>query len=96
MPDTANDATATHVPVALALKYEPGQVPRVIARGRGAVASAIIAKARESGILIEEDPVLAEALASVDVDTEIPVELFQAVAKVIAFVLATRASLPKA
>jgi len=77
-------------PLALALKYEPGGAPQVVAKGRGVVADAIIDKARENGIAIEEDPVLAEALASVELDTDIPTSLFAAVAEVIAFVLSAR------
>jgi flagellar biosynthesis protein len=90
MPDSAKPEQATRIPLALALRYEPGHAPRLVAKGRGSVAEAIIGKARENGLAIEEDPVLAEALASVELDTEIPSSLFVAVAEVIAFVLAAR------
>ena len=89
MPDR-QDTQSPRIPLALALKYDPGSVPRVVAKGKGAVAEAIIGKARENGIKIEEDPLLAEALASVELDTEIPTTLFVAVAEIIAFVLAAR------
>ncbi|NJO54168.1 MAG: type III secretion protein [Bacteroidales bacterium] len=74
-------------PVAVALEYESGSLPRVTAKGRGAVAEAIIAKAEESGVHLEENAALAQALSRVDLDAEIPEELYRAVAAVIAFVL---------
>lgn len=78
-------------PLAVALHYEAGGVPRVTAKGRGAVAEAILASAKASGVPLEENAALAEALARVDLDAEIPEALYRAVAEVIAFVLrATR------
>lgn len=76
-----------HNPLAVALQYDHPGVPRVTASGRGAVAEAILASAREHDIPIEENPALAEALAQVDLDTEIPEELYRAVAEVLGFVL---------
>jgi flagellar biosynthesis protein len=73
--------------VAIALQYDHPGVPRVTATGRGAVADAILATAREHNIPIEENPALAEALAQVEVDTEIPEQLYRAVAEVLGFVL---------
>ena len=43
--------------------------------------------ARENGVLIEANPMLAEALSGVELDSSIPHELYQAVAEVIGFVL---------
>jgi flagellar biosynthesis protein len=76
-------------PLAVALEYEARvhRAPRVVATGRGALAERIVAIARENGVVIESDPVLAEALARVELDDEIPIELYQAVAIVIGFVL---------
>ena len=76
-------------PLAVALEYEVGtrQAPRVTAKGYGTVAEAIIAIAEEHGIVIESNPLLAEALSGVELDEEIPIELYEAVAEVIAFVL---------
>lgn len=75
--------------LAIALAYERGvdHAPKVTAKGRGPMAEAILAAAREHGVAIEGDPLLAEALAGVDIDREIPVELYRAVAEVIGFVL---------
>lgn len=73
--------------VAVALQYDRGQAPRVTAKGQGLVADRIVAAAREHDIPIEEDPVLAQALAKIPLDDEIPEELYRAVAEVIGFVL---------
>ncbi|ALK09425.1 EscU/YscU/HrcU family type III secretion system export apparatus switch protein [Blastochloris viridis] len=74
-------------PIAVALEYETGGVPRVTAKGRGPIAEAIVAKAEESGVHIEENAALAQALSRVELDAQIPEELFRAVAAVISFVL---------
>lgn len=78
--------------LAVALKYERGsrEAPKIAAKGYGVVAEAIIALARENDIVIDADPVLAEALSGLDLDQTVPVELFEAVAEVIGFVLRTR------
>lgn len=75
---------------AIALKYEQGVTPAPIcvAKGVDAVALRIRELAVEHSIPIVEDPPLARALhATADLDTEIPTEHFQAVAKVIGYVL---------
>ena len=78
--------------IAVALEYEPGtrEAPRVVATGRGLVAERIVEIARESGVTIEGNPMLAEALSGVAIDDTIPHELYQAVAEVIGFVLRTQ------
>ncbi|WGL51971.1 EscU/YscU/HrcU family type III secretion system export apparatus switch protein [Nocardioides sp. BP30] len=80
----------THV--AVALKYDPEQgAPRVIARGAGAIAARIRAKAAESQVPLVQDVPLARALyRSCEVGQEIPRELFAAVAQVLAFVISRR------
>jgi flagellar biosynthesis protein len=81
-------------PVAVALLYEKPNVPRVIATGRGEIGQAIIDTARAHGVPLEQNPALAEALASIELEDEIPEELYRAVATVIAFVLRTAAAPP--
>ena len=78
--------------LAVALEYEIGthDAPRVVATGRGLVAEKIMEVARESGVTIEANPMLAEALSGVPLDDTIPAELYQAVAEVIGFVLRAR------
>jgi len=78
--------------LAVALQYEKGsrEAPRVTAKGRGLLAERIIALAEEHDVVIEANPALAEALGGVEVDNTIPIELFEAVAEVIGFVLRAR------
>jgi len=75
---------------AVALKYEQGETlaPICLAKGVHAVAARIREVAEENNIPIVEDPPLARALfASADVDEVIPREHYEAVAKVIGFVM---------
>jgi len=73
---------------AAALRYRPDAdaAPRVTAAGRGLTAEKIIALAKEAGIPLREDASLVEVLARLDVGSEIPAELYRAVAELLAFV----------
>lgn len=84
-----NDSDAPKNNIAVALDYDSNSqdAPRVIAKGYGEVAEKIVALAKENNIVIEANPHLAEALSGVEIDQTIPVELYQAVAEVIGFVL---------
>ena len=81
---------------AVALEYAHLGVPRVTAKGTGAVAERIVETAKAAGVAIEENPALAEALAKVELDDEIPEALYRAVAQVILFVLRASGQLPAA
>jgi flagellar biosynthesis protein len=74
--------------LAAALEYdaERDAAPRVVARGRAAIAEGIIALAREHNIPIQSDPGLVSLLSRLEIDQQIPVELYQAVAEILAFV----------
>jgi flagellar biosynthesis protein len=73
---------------AVALRYERGSAgaPKVVASGQGAVAERIIEAAREAGVHVSQDRDLIELLARVPLGSEIPEQLYQAVAEVLAFV----------
>jgi flagellar biosynthesis protein len=73
---------------AVALRYDRGkeEAPRVVASGQGFVAGRILEVAEEAGVPVTEDAALLELLAKVPLGSEIPVELYQAVAEVLAFV----------
>lgn len=73
---------------AVALLYDRDRhdAPVVAAAGHGEVAKTIIAAAAEAGICIREDPDLVEILSKIPAGSEIPVELYQAVAEILAFV----------
>ncbi|QHE52176.1 EscU/YscU/HrcU family type III secretion system export apparatus switch protein [Pontibacillus sp. HMF3514] len=73
---------------AVALNYdaEAEQAPKVVAKGKGDVATNIIEKAKENSVPIQEDPTLVNLLGELDINETIPEELYQAVAEVFAFV----------
>jgi flagellar biosynthetic protein FlhB len=77
---------------AVALKYEPGKsAPRVVAKGAGVIAARIREQAETDRVPIVKDVPLARALhAGCELGQEIPVELYNAVARVLAFVLALK------
>ena len=73
---------------AVALKYVPGEseAPVVVAKGRGKVAEAILDKAKENGVPVQEDAALVEVLSKLDLDEQIPAELYQLVAEVLTYI----------
>lgn len=78
---------------AVALKYEPGKAaPRVVAKGVDEIAARIREKAAETNVPMVHDIPLARALyAACEVGEEIPLELYSAVARVLAFVMSLKA-----
>jgi flagellar biosynthetic protein FlhB len=75
---------------AVALKYEQGEsaAPTCVAKGLDSLALKIRAVAEEAGVPVIEDPPLARALyAAVDIDEMIPPAHYEAVAKIIGFIL---------
>jgi flagellar biosynthesis protein len=81
---------------AAALRYdeEAGGAPQVVAAGSGIVAERIIALAREHGVPIHDDAGLAEALARLQLEAQVPEELWKAVAEALvwAYRLTSRAA----
>ncbi|MBN2427656.1 MAG: EscU/YscU/HrcU family type III secretion system export apparatus switch protein [Deltaproteobacteria bacterium] len=73
---------------AAALLYdkEKDAAPRIIASGRGQVAERIIETGRDAGVAVMEDAELGEVLEALPLGAQIPPELYQAVAEVLAFV----------
>jgi flagellar biosynthesis protein len=70
---------------ATALRYnrDKNSAPQVLATGSGLIAERIVEIAREQGLPVREDPALAEALSRLELEQEIPPELFVAVAEVL-------------
>ncbi|WP_321366933.1 EscU/YscU/HrcU family type III secretion system export apparatus switch protein [uncultured Desulfuromusa sp.] len=73
---------------AVALRYDrrPTSTPEIVAGGRGDLAQQIISAAQEAGVDIVQDPDLLEVLGQIPVGEEVPAELFQAVAEILAFI----------
>jgi len=80
------------IKTAIALEYNPEEdgAPRVIASGRGEIADRILQIAQANQIPIRDDPVLAQALSLVDLEQEIPPELYAVVAEVLGWVYRLR------
>ncbi len=71
---------------AVALAYNAGtSAPKVVAKGRGLLADAIIERARAAGVYVHESPALVSLLMQVDLDQHIPPELYLAVAELLAW-----------
>jgi flagellar biosynthesis protein len=66
---------------AAGIRYDGGDAPKLVAAGRGRVADRILELAKEHGIPVREDPALADALAQLEIDRDVPPELWQAVAQ---------------
>ncbi len=70
----------------LRYKASDDNAPRVTAKGTGLVAEKIVEMARKCGIPVKEDPDLIEVLSRLDLNEEIPPELYVVVAELLAFV----------
>jgi flagellar biosynthetic protein FlhB len=88
---TAILVNPTHI--AVAIRYTPGgSAPVVVAKGQGAVALRIREEGERHHVPIMKDIPLARALhSSCDIGQEIPVELYEAVARVLAMIMALQA-----
>ena len=86
---TETDKEQTHQKIAVALQYELGTdaAPRVTAKGRGEVAEKIVEIAEAAGVHVERNQPLAQSLSQLELDQQIPRELYRAVAEVIGFIL---------
>ncbi len=75
-------------PLAAALKYDGTKdaAPRVTASGRGLIAEKIIELAKKNNVPIKSDPALVQVLSRLDIDEQIPPEIYRAVAEILAFV----------
>ena len=71
-----------------AFKYAPppNPAPVGVAKAKGLVADAILGKAKEAGVPVQEDSSLVEVLSKLDIEQEIPGELYQLVAEILSFV----------
>ena len=76
---------------AIALRYEAGGdgAPKVVAKGRGLTAENILKTAVNNSVPVYQNKVLAQMLMALELDSEIPPELYQAVAEVLSYVYRT-------
>ncbi|MBU2977813.1 EscU/YscU/HrcU family type III secretion system export apparatus switch protein [Alteromonas sp. C1M14] len=83
---------------AIGLRYGGGDkkaAPKVVSKGYGELADAIIHAAQEAGILIHEDPHLSEILATLDLGQEIPESLYYVIAELIAYSYMLQGKIPE-
>jgi flagellar biosynthesis protein len=79
-------ATPDKRQMAVALAYQNGDAaPKVVARGRGIIAQAIIERAKEHGVFVHESEELVGLLMQVELDEHIPPQLYLAVAELLAW-----------
>ena len=79
--------------VALSDQGKSGTRPRVVASGHGGVAEQILQLAWANDIKVREDADLVEILSAIDVESEIPIEAFAAVAEILSYVYQANAGL---
>lgn len=84
----SNQENSLSTDYAVALGYEPekDKAPKVLAKGQGQIAKKIIQIAIDEGIEIRKDADLLQILKAVDIDSEIPIEAFSAVAEIISYI----------
>ncbi len=92
--DDANQQPNARPAIAVALQDGPGDSPRpqVTASGRGALAEQILEIAFARGVKVREDADLAEILAAIEVESEVPVEALAAVAEILTHVYRANAA----
>jgi flagellar biosynthesis protein len=73
---------------AVALRYEPerDRAPKLVAKGQGYLAEKILELARQHHIPVREDKNLLQILSRLDLNQEIPAEVYKAVAEILAFI----------
>lgn len=57
-----------------------------MAKGQGAVADMILQRAKENGVAVQEDAALVEVLSKLDLDQQIPPELYHLVAEILSYI----------
>jgi flagellar biosynthesis protein len=81
------DAPATQKQqTAVALAYQGSDAaPKVVAKGKGLLAGEIIKRAGEAGVFVHESKELVSLLMQIDLDRQIPPQLYRAIAELLAW-----------
>jgi len=72
--------------VALSYQHQDNNAPKVVAKGSGFIAEKILATAKQNAVPVYQNKTLVSMLMAVELDREIPPELFQVVAEVLAYI----------
>lgn len=81
-----DDSLSPDYAVALGYDSDKDNAPIVVAKGQGYIAKKIVQIALDEGIEIRQDADLLQILKAVDIDEEIPLEAFGAVAEIISYI----------
>jgi len=85
-PHAEGAAGVDRRPQAVALRYDDrSAAPRVVAKGYGTIADNIIQTAKDHGLYVHESPELVNVLMKLDLDQQIPPELYLAIAELLAW-----------
>jgi len=82
------------IDTAVALSYDGKSAPKITATGINDIAEEIVRIAEENNVHLHDDPVLARMLATLELGTEIPKELYLLIAEVIAFAYYLQGKVP--
>jgi flagellar biosynthesis protein len=89
------DQTPKNLKNAVALAYEAGSIaPKVVASGKGVIAEQIIQLAKEHGVYVHESKELVALLMDIDLDREIPANLYRVIAELLAWLYQIEAAIP--
>ena len=92
--DSESEDNKETVAVALGHDLVDDRPPKVVAGGRGRIAEQILEIAFANGVKVRKDADLAQLLSSIDIDSDIPVEAFAAVAEILTYVYQANAGHP--
>jgi flagellar biosynthesis protein len=81
--------------IAVALRYDGENAPRVTAKGNDLVAEEMMRIAEAHDVPLYPNPELATALVQIPLGEEVPEELYRAVAEVISFAYLVAGKMPK-
>ncbi|NEU30784.1 EscU/YscU/HrcU family type III secretion system export apparatus switch protein [bacterium LRH843] len=70
-------------PTAAVIRYDEGEAPKVVAHGKGQIASQIIELAKQNNVAMQEDPLLVENLLDMDLGDNIPPQLYSVMAEIL-------------
>lgn len=91
----SNQPVRGQTDIAVALRYDGLNAPRVTAKGEQALAEQIIEAAQQAGVPLYPDPELAMVLSQIPLGEEIPDNLYKAIAEVIAFAYIVAGKFPE-
>ncbi len=90
-----NRTVSGHTDIAVALRYDGRNAPRITAKGEQQLAEQIVEAAEQAGVPLYPDPEMAMILSQVPLGEEIPDDLYKAIAEVIAFAYILAGKVPE-